>query len=128
MPMTAKRPRDLRRLWATVVVLSLCVVGVLVARAAAASAPIATTGPAQGVTTTSATVTGTVNPNGQSTTSSIQFGTTTGYGLQTSPRSVGSGSGNQDVSVELTGLRPGTTYHYRVIATNASGTTVGGDR
>src|SRR5207249_1877830 len=72
--------------------------------------------------------TGTVNPNGQSTTSSVQFGTTTGYGLQTSPKSVGSGSSDQSVSVDLTGLHPGTTYHYRVIATNASGTTVGEDR
>jgi hypothetical protein len=99
-----------------------------VAGATAATAPTATTGPAQSVTTSSATVTGTVNPNGQSTTFSFQFGTTTGYGLQTSATSAGSGATDQDVSASLTGLRPGTTYHYRVIATNATGTTVGGDR
>jgi hypothetical protein len=128
MPMTAKQPRDTWRLLVMTAVLSLCVVGGLVARATAASAPTVSTGPAQGVTPTSATITGTVNPNGQSTTSSVQFGTTTGYGLQTSPRSVGSGNTDQSVSAELTGLRPGTTYHYRVIATSASGTTVGEDR
>src|SRR5437868_12545172 len=117
----------MRRFLVMAVTVSLCVAALL-AGAAAASAPTVTTGPAQSLTTTSATVTGTVNPNGQSTTSSIQFGTTTGYGMQTSPRSVGSGSTDQNVSADLTGLRPGTTYHYRVIATNASGTTVGEDR
>jgi hypothetical protein len=34
---------------------------------------------------------------------------------------------NQLVSSTLTGLRAGTTYHYRLIATNATGTTVGMD-
>jgi hypothetical protein len=81
-----------------------------------------------GVTTSSATVTGTVNPNGESTTYSFQFGTTTGYGSQTNPQSVGAGTDDQDVSRTLTGLREGTAYHYRLIATNASGTTVGTDR
>jgi hypothetical protein len=118
----------MKRLLATTLVLSLCSIGGLVGRATAAGAPIVTTGTAHSVTTTSATVTGTVNPNGLSTTFSFQFGTTTGYGFQTSAKSIGSGDTAQDVSGTLTGLRPGTTYHFRVIATNASGTTVGGDQ
>jgi hypothetical protein len=80
------------------------------------------------VTASSATVAGSVNPNGESTTYSFQFGTTTGYGSQTSPVSVGSGTGEVTVSRTITGLTAGTTYHYRLIATNKSGTTVGADR
>jgi hypothetical protein len=115
------------RLVAIAVVLSLCLVGQHAVQATAASAPSATTGPALSVATSSANVTGSLNPNGQSTTYSFQFGTTTGYGFQTNPQSAGSGSEDQVVSRILTGLRPGTTYHYRLIATNASGTTVGTD-
>jgi hypothetical protein len=107
---------------------TLCVVPQLAASAPAiAAAPSATTGPALSLTSSSANVTGTVNPNGESTTYSFQFGTTTAYGSQTNPQSAGSGTENQAVSATLTGLRPATTYHYRLIATNPSGTTVGVD-
>jgi hypothetical protein len=77
--------------------------------------------------TSSANVTGTVNPNGESTTFSFQFGKTTAYGFQTNPQSVGAGTQDQVASATLTGLDSGTMYHYRLIATNASGTTVGMD-
>jgi hypothetical protein len=93
----------------------------------AAGAPIVTAGPASGLTASSADVSATINPNGQATTYAFQFGTTTGYGSQTSVRSAGSDSTNHAVSSTITGLRAGTTYHYRAIATNASGTTVGTD-
>jgi hypothetical protein len=105
---------------------SLCMTGQQTAPALAA-APSATTGPVVSLTSSSANVTGTVNPNGESTTYSFQFGTTTAYGSQTNPQSAGAGTQNLVVSATLTGLRPGTTYHYRLIATNASGTTVGAD-
>jgi hypothetical protein len=117
----------MKRLIAALAASSLFVLAPLAARTTAAGAPSATTGPALNLTTSSANVTGSVNPNGQSTTFSFQFGTTTGYGLQTNPQSVGSGTQDQVVSSTLTGLRPGTTYHYRLIATNASATTVGMD-
>jgi hypothetical protein len=94
---------------------------------AGAAVPTATTGPALSLTSNSANLTGTVNPNAESTTFSFQFGTTTGYGSQTNPQSAGSGSADQVVSATLTGLNAGATYHYRVIATNNSGTTVGVD-
>jgi hypothetical protein len=107
--------------------LSVFAIGQIAAPATAAGPASATTGPALDVTSSSANVTGTVNPNGQSTTYAFQFGTTTGYGSQTNSQSAGSGSVNQAVSSTLTGLDAGTTYHYRLIATNASGTTVGLD-
>ncbi len=114
------------RLIAVAVALGLLVLAVT-STPAAAAAPTATTGAALSLTSSSANVTGTVNPNGEETTYSFQYGTTTGYGFQTNPQSAGAGTQGQVVSGTLTGLTAGTIYHYRVIATNASGTTVGAD-
>jgi hypothetical protein len=97
------------------------------AGAAAIAAPTAITGPVSAVGPTSATATGTVNPNGQATNWYFEFGTSTSYGRRTPTRNAGSGSANVAVSASLTGLSPGTTYHYRVVATGAGGTTRGGD-
>jgi hypothetical protein len=77
--------------------------------------------------TTTATVTGTVNPNGQATSRYFEYGTSTSYGSKTASVGVGSGTTNVDVSAALTGLAPGTTYHYRVVATNSTGTSRGAD-
>ncbi|HXE44559.1 MAG TPA: fibronectin type III domain-containing protein [Conexibacter sp.] len=94
----------------------------------AASAPTATTGDSSAITDTQATVAGTVNPQGQITSYAFQYGTTTAYGQQTSLTAAGSGTADVPVRADLAGLTPGTTYHFRVIATNATGTTVGADR
>ena len=99
----------------------------LVAGAAAASAPTAVTGPVTASGPTSATVGGTVNPNGQATTWLVQYGKTTGYGSQTGTFNAGAGTTGTNASTTLNGLAPGTTYHYRLVATNASGTTQGAD-
>ena len=95
--------------------------------AAVAAAPTAITGPVTSVGPATATVTGTVNPNGQATTWFVEYGTSTSYGSKTSNVSAGSGTANAAVSASLTGLAPGTTYHYRVVASNSSGTTRGAD-
>src|SRR5437773_6715901 len=86
--------------------------------APAASAPTAITGPVETLGATTATVTGTVNPNGQATNRYFEYGTTTSYGSKTASVGVGSGTANVDVSAALAGLAPGTTYHYRLVATN----------
>jgi hypothetical protein len=99
----------------------------LAATPALAAAPTATTGDATGLTDTQAALAGTVNPQGQLTSYAFQYGTTTAYG-QTALTSAGSATRDTPVSADLAGLTPGTTYHYRVIATNADGTTVGADR
>jgi hypothetical protein len=92
-------------------------------------APTATTGTASAVTAASATVGGTVNPNGRRTTYHFDYGTTTAYGsLAPSPDAVaGSDRTAHAVSASLTGLLPGTTYHFRIVATNSRGTTAGVD-
>jgi len=107
----------------TGVVLLLAVAGAAIA----ASAPTAITGPVTSVGPTTATLTGTVNPNGQATTRYFEYGTSTSYGSRTSTVSAGSGTTNVDVSAAVTGLRPGTTYHYRLVATNGAGTSRGAD-
>jgi hypothetical protein len=94
---------------------------------AALTRPYAATGSAAGVTRTSATLNGTVNPYGQSTTARFDYGTTTAYGSSTASTSAGSGTSDQSLSATLTGLSAGTTYHYRLEATNATGTAYGAD-
>jgi hypothetical protein len=102
-------------------------VWVVAGAAAIAAAPTAITGPVSAVGPTSATVSGTVNPGGQATTWYVEYGTSTSYGSQSSSASVGSGSANVAVSRALSGLASGTTYHYRVVATNGAGTSRGAD-
>ena len=94
----------------------------------AASAPVASTGAAQSVTATSATLTGRVNPEGQATTYQFQYGLTTSYSNVTPSTSAGSGTKNTAVTAAIGSLTPNTTYHYRIVATNATGTTLGADR
>src|SRR5580704_3240979 len=95
--------------------------------AAANSAPAAITGAVSAVTAAGATLNGTVNANGLSTSWSFEYGATTSYGSQTAPQSLGSGTTDTAVSVNLTGLAGGTTYHYRLDATSSAGTTDGSD-
>ena len=95
--------------------------------ASAASAPTATTGGTSGVGASTATVAGTVNPNGSATTYAFQYGPTTNYGFQTATTAAGSGTGDVAAHAALSGLVSGTAYHYRVVATSPAGTTAGSD-
>jgi hypothetical protein len=90
-------------------------------------APSVTTGDAASIAPTSATLTGSVTPNGLSTTWWFEYGTTTGYGTKTGSHGAGSGSGATRVSLGVKSLKVGTKYHYRLVAQNASGKTVGDD-
>lgn len=87
--------------------------------------PEANTGAATSIGSSSAVLHGTAVPNGSSTTYYFQYGTTTGYGLQTASRTTGI---DLAVSETITGLSASTAYHYRLAATNASGTSYGPDR
>ena len=95
--------------------------------AAAATAPTASTGPVTSVAPTTASLSGSVNPNGAATTWYVEYGTSTTYGTKTSSTSAGSGTSTQAVSATLTSLKPGTTYHYRFVATSTLGTDQGAD-
>ncbi len=88
--------------------------------------PTATTSSATNITSSSATLNGTVNPNGVSTGIFFQYGTSTSYGNTTTSQVVGSGTSSVNVSANLTGLSSNTTYNYRIVATNSFGGTVFG--
>jgi hypothetical protein len=79
------------------------------------------------VQSTQASVGGWVQPGGIATTYYIEYGATEGYGAKTSEASAGSGDVFEGVSAVLNDLEPGTVYHFRVVATNAHGTTFGLD-
>jgi hypothetical protein len=95
--------------------------------AMAASEPVISTGNATAITSTSATLNGMVNPEGQATTYYFEYGSTTNYGSQTPTTSAGSGTASASVSAPVASLVPNETYHYRLVATNPSGTTLGSD-
>jgi hypothetical protein len=63
-----------------------------------------------------------VNPNGLETTYSFQYGRTTSYGSSTPAGDAGAGTKPVPVKAAVSGLEPGTTYHFRLTATNAGGT------
>src|SRR5687767_12018457 len=98
------------------------------AAVALAAAPTASTGPVSGVGRTAATLNGTVNPGGAATSWHFEYGTTTAYGLESGGGDTAAGSADVPVSIQVAGLSAGTTYHYRVVATNADGTVTGADR
>jgi hypothetical protein len=91
------------------------------------AAPTVVTGSASGLTASSATLAGTVNPNGQSSSHHFDYGTTTTYGGTSPEVGVGSGTAAVTVSATLTGLTRKTRYHYRLVASNATGITSGAD-
>ena len=75
---------------------------------------------ASGITSSGATITWTTN---QASTSQVQYGTTTSYGSSTTLDTSLVTSHSQT----LGGLAAGTLYHYRVISTNANGTSTSSD-
>jgi len=95
----------------------------------AAAAPIVVTGVATSVGQSSAWLAATVNPSGAVVSNcELEYGLTTSYGASAACEPA-PGAGREDVAVrapvEL--LIPGTNYHYRVLATNAGGTSYGAD-
>lgn len=87
--------------------------------------PAVSTGSASAVAQNSATLSGTVATNGLQTSYGFEIGTEPGnYGPATGLGSIG-GSSTEEVSVTLSELQPGTTYYYRITASNADGTSQG---
>jgi hypothetical protein len=90
--------------------------------------PTVVTTAATSITNNSATLNGTVNANGDTTTVSFEYGLTTAYGTTVPgvPATV-TGSTVTPVLANITGLIPDTVYHYRIIGTNIIGTSQGND-
>jgi hypothetical protein len=88
-------------------------------------APTVTTLAASAMTNTTATIAGMVNPNGQATAYTFEYGPGTGFGAITTVVALDDASTAEPLSAALTGLTPDTRYAYRVVATNATGTSAG---
>ncbi|MGH2863058.1 MAG: hypothetical protein ACRDLT_16380 [Solirubrobacteraceae bacterium] len=122
----------MRHLRSALLFVALAVVGgisAVDAIAATTNAPVVTTSAATAITSTGATVNGTVNPNGAATTYAFEWGLTTSYGnaAPLPQASAGAGTANVPESLHLGKLASGTVYHFRVIASNAGGGATGAD-
>jgi len=89
--------------------------------------PVVTTNPATNVTASSARLNGTLDPHGLSTTVYFEYGTTTSYGSRT-PNQIKTGNNYQNFFAGISGLTAGTTYQFRIVATNSVGTRYGSDK
>jgi hypothetical protein len=84
--------------------------------------PAVTTEAATNIQETQATLHGVLNPNGPHTHYYFQYGETTSYGFTTPEGDAGSGTSNVSESATISKLQPGTTYHYRIVASSWAGT------
>jgi len=90
--------------------------------------PESQTRPATNLSKTGATLNGTVDPNGLSTTVTFEYGATTSYDSSVTARqSPIPGNSITNVSADISGLTIGTTYHFRVKAENSHWTIYGSD-
>lgn len=92
--------------------------------------PVVATEPAAGIGPGGATLKAIVNPKGGETTYQFEYGTTAAYGskVPATVKSVGSGTTAVEVSEAIGALASGTTFHFRISATNGAGTSKGEDR
>jgi hypothetical protein len=97
--------------------LALCLAALTSTRADAHfDGPRAETGDATAIAPTSATLNGVVDTFGRGTQVFFQYGPTAAYGAKTPEQVVAGGRGEVPVSADVTGLTPGTVYHYRIVA------------
>lgn len=96
--------------------------------AAAAAAPAVSEESFSGVGLSEVVVSAHINPDEAVTTYHVEYGASEAYG-QATPESdpIGSDGVKHAVSVHITSLTPGASYHFRFVATNSQGTAEGGD-
>ena len=84
---------------------------------------------ASGITRNGATLSAAIKPGFRPTAYQFEYGLTATYGNSTpASSSIGADDAIHSVSTALTGLTPGTTYHFRVVASNEIGATEGADQ
>lgn len=94
---------------------------------AAVVRPTVSTGGISNLTPTSVILHGSLDAHGRPTNFVFQYGTS-GYSYQTPLSPGGNRTTGFPVALAVTGLRPDTTYHYRILATNGSGNVLGAGR
>lgn len=92
-----------------------------------ATAPTVATSPASNVTHNSASLHGTVNANGLSTTAWFQYRIANGPSKSTFATQTVIGTIDAEIGIRIIMLLPGTTYYYRLVAKNDTGTTYGSE-
>ncbi|MDQ6777514.1 MAG: hypothetical protein M3071_15160, partial [Actinomycetota bacterium] len=98
------------------------------APAPTSAVPIVITGTATSLTGSTATLNAAVNPNGSAATYYFDYGTSASYGSKSSTGNLAAGTAAVLASGKLSHLKVNTTYHFRIVATNAAGTSRGVDR
>lgn len=93
----------------------------------APSLPGANTGGADDVGETTAMLNGRVSPNGAQTSYYFEYGPDESYGSTTEEQSLDHDADDVAVAEALSGLVANQSYHFRLVATNVSGTTLGED-
>jgi hypothetical protein len=91
-------------------------------------APFLRTEQATSIEATKASLRATINPSGSETKYYFEYGPTTAYGTKTAEGKFGSYLFNESASKAVSGLTAGVTYHFRIVAVNALGTSLGTDR
>ena len=126
LPRTAGRRKALGLLLAAAASGVACVTPA-VAASPAPKTPTISSGYFSNVTFSSAVFFANVNAQGQPTNYYFQYGETSGYGAQTPLAPVGNGTIPVRVSQLVSGLKPATTYHFRIVASSPAGTSDGLD-
>jgi hypothetical protein len=106
--------------------LVLAIAGALAPPAYADHTPYARTTPATRVSDTTATLAGVI-VRGSGTLYQFEYGVDR-YDQYTPIKSVGSSTGERPVSAVVTGLKPGTAYHFRLVALGWGGAGIGADQ
>ena len=109
-------------------IVAIASIPVALATGATPAPPTVATAAPSNVSASGATLNGSVNPNGQQNSYAFQWGPTAGYGHETPLSTAGAGGSTSAVSAALSGLSSGSAYHYRILAMNGSGTSVGADQ
>jgi hypothetical protein len=91
-------------------------------------APLIGAESAQFVNENSATILADLNPDDAETTYEVQYGTSTAYGASSPQAKTAALTSSQGTITAITGLQPGTTYHYRLTATSPAGSAYGQDQ
>ncbi len=116
------------RTWTLLLAIAVAAIWSVSAFGAAPPKPGVATGGVSGLTPTSVILRGGLNAKAQVTSYVFQYGTTKAYGAQTALASGGKSAKTIPVSQAVGGLQPNKLYHYRLVAFDTAGSTIGGDR
>ena len=120
---------NVRRFLLILTLLAAAVPAAAAAQTPVPTPPVATTGVAESITQTGATLTGSVDRNGGTTSYHFEYGTSAAYGLTTTETAIPEGGTDPvTVKVPIAGLTRDTLYNYRLVATNPAGISRGANR